>query len=304
MRCLVAPLLLLAVGCVDSGRPIRPARYFHDEPLFDVWAAEPQIGTVLLIDRHTSYGIDEILMARFEPSGDRGVYGLVAEEADCRLYSARPTCGAICSWEQQCVGGECVPFPIFVPVGDITVDGLGDRRTLRLDPQSPDLYRGDSDGKADGMMSSGAAITVAAGGSDQLPGFTATASGVSALSSDIEPADILTLPEADDVELTWSAPQEGARVRLVLRTAELDHFQISWEKLVCDAPDRGSIRVPGSLIAQLPEMTLPRDPGGATAGGESAVASGLIRYRATSVDTGAGRVEVVAASETLFWALH
>jgi hypothetical protein len=306
MRCLLASLLLVVVGCVESGKPIRPARYFHDEPLFDIWAAEPQVGTVLLIDRHTSYGIDEILMARFEPSGDRGVYGLVAEEGDCRLYSARPSCGASCSWEEQCVGGVCVPFPVFVPVGDITIDGLGDRRTLVHDSLSPEMYAGDSDGTADGMMSSGATITVTAEGSDQLPGFTATASGVSALDSDIEPADILSLPRADDVELTWSGPEEGARVRLVFRTAEFDHYQISWEKLVCDAPDRGSIRVPGSLIEQLPEMTLPRDrsSGGANAGGEPAVASGLIRYRATDVDTGAGRVEVVAASEILFWALH
>ena len=302
MRRLV--FLLLLSGCVDSGKPVRPNAYYHDDPLFDVWAPDTQVGTVLMIDRQTSYGIDEILMARFEPSGDHGIYSVIAEEGDCRLYGSQRECVPYCGWDQECANGVCRPFPTFVPVGDITIDGLGDRRTLAIDPSWPDMYRGQPDGTADGMIDAGATITVAADGSDQMAGFTATVSGVSAIASTIEAGAILELPEADDVELTWSAPEEGARVRLIFRTQEFDHYGYSEEKLVCDLPDRGVVRVPGSLIGQLPEMIVPPDPGDFHAGGELAVPSGLIRYRASTVDSEAGRIAVVAAAETQFWALH
>ena len=300
MRCLVASLLSLAAGCVDSGRPIRPDPHYHDEPLFDVWAPDAQVGTVFMVDRHTSYGVDEVITARFEPAGDVGIYSLLEEEGDCRLYTGRYSC--VCESDEPCVDGVCRPYPTFVSVGDIAIDGLGDRRR----PVFDDIwqwYWGEPDGTADGMMSSDAVITVTAEGSDQLPGFTATVAGVSGLASSIDAGQILELPEADDVELTWQTPDQAARVRLILRTAEFDHFGYSNEKLVCDAPDRGSLVVPGSLIGRLPEMVVPPHTG-PYAGGWPAVPSGLIRYRAARVDSEAGRVEVVAAVETLFWATH
>ncbi|HEU5060649.1 MAG TPA: hypothetical protein VFU21_29160 [Kofleriaceae bacterium] len=247
-------------------------------------------------------------LRRADPArpGDFGIYSVIAGEGDCRLYGSQLECDPWCGTDQECINGVCRRLPTFVSVGDITVDGLGDRRTLLHDPLRPDMYVGEQDGTADGMIDAGAAITVMAEGGAELPAFTATVSGVSAIASTIERGAILELRDADDVELTWSAPEEGARVRLVFRTAEYDHFGYSEEKLVCDLPDRGSLRVPGSLIGQLPEMQLgfDQDPNSFHAGGAPGVASGLIRYRASSVDTEAGRIEVIAASELLFWALH
>ncbi len=52
------------------------------------------------------------------------------------------------------------------------------------------------------------------------------------------------------------------------------------------------------------DAVLPPEPGDVYAGGAPAVPSGLIRYRSTRVDTDAGRIELVAAAETLFWAVH
>jgi hypothetical protein len=298
VRCLAA--LVMLGGCVESGRPVPPAPRYHDEPLFDVWAPDVQVGTVLLVDRRTSYGVDEIVTARFEPTGDLGIYSLLEEEGDCRLYTGRYDC--VCDFDEQCVDGVCRPFPTFVPVGDIIVDGLGDRRHLFFD-DTWQWYWGEPDGTADGMMRGDAVITVTAEGSDRVPGFTAAVAGVSGVTSNIDDHPVLELPEADEVELTWQAPDPAARVRLVLRTAEFDHFGYSNEKLVCDLPDRGSLRVPGSLVGRLPEMVVPPHTG-PYAGGWPAVPSGLIRYRAARVDSEAGRIEVVAAVETLFWAIH
>src|SRR5688500_9028672 len=87
MRSLLPVVILVACS---GGTPKEPIERYPllDDPLFDVWHEEPQVGTVLLSDQHATEGTDGFLVARFEPAGDRGFYSVIDEEGDCRLYDA------------------------------------------------------------------------------------------------------------------------------------------------------------------------------------------------------------------------
>ena len=307
MRWCTAALLLVACG--RSTEPVESRLFFHDDPLFDVWGAGPQVGTVLVADHLTTDGVDEIASARFDPAGDHGMYTLVDEEGDCRLFSAVAFCDPACDpVDRMCVDGACVPFPAFASIGEVIVEGLGDPRELEEQPSwngfyEPTVYVS-AERLEDGRLAEGVAVAVTAEGSDVLPGFSASVTGVDPIQSAISPGRILDLPRDDSLELSWQGPAPDARVRLVLRTGEIGHGTPPREKLVCDLPDRGSLLIPGRLVAQLPEMTLPPDSDIACVGGCGEMPSGLVRYRATRVDGAAGRIEVIAAVETLFWATH
>ncbi len=207
------------------------------------------------------------------------------------------------------IEGACVPYPRFVAAGELAIDGLGDRVALTFENdiqryESEDtLYVARLNGPAGGLLAEGAAIAVTAGGSDQVPAFTGQVAGTDPVRSHLQPGEVLQLPSDGDVRLEWRPGPAGARVRLVLRTSETGHGMPPNEKLVCDVADQGSLVIPGSLIGQLPEMRW-LESGSGYAGGLPLIPSGLIRYRTSTVDTDAGRVELIAATETLFWAIH
>jgi hypothetical protein len=309
MRHLLAVLSLAACGG-DLVVPIEQPLAMHDEPLFEVPGPDLQIGTVLVYQRRSVDRIEELALARFEPSGDRGYYSLADTDGDCRLYTVRTFCDPECEGiVDQCIEGACVPYPRFVAAGELAIDGLGDRVALTFENdiqryESEDtLYVARLNGPAGGLLAEGAAIAVTAGGSDQVPAFTGQVAGTDPVRSHLQPGEVLQLPSDGDVRLEWRPGPAGARVRLVLRTSETGHGMPPNEKLVCDVADQGSLVIPGSLIGQLPEMRW-LESGSGYAGGLPLIPSGLIRYRTSTVDTDAGRVELIAATETLFWAIH
>ncbi|HTE53468.1 MAG TPA: hypothetical protein VK698_21585 [Kofleriaceae bacterium] len=305
------PVALL-VGC---STPVEPIRFpVVDDPPFQVWEADSQVGTVLVSEqRGTLPAPIPVVLGLFAPAGEATLYAQVDEDRGCRLYDQRGPffCDPACEEGSTCVDGECREPPPFVDAGRLTVEG---QDAYELAPSPNYLFYGtgpvyESPG-GDDLFGPDASIHVSAAGAE-FPGFTGTVAGVEPLDADIEPGGIVMVPGIQDFVVRWDAPEAApddaavTRVRLTLRTGETGHGAPPWHKLVCDVPDTGLLVVPGLLLSRLPRMVLPDlDREVACVGACAWSPSSLTRYRAESVPAADGAVEIVAASEILFWAYH
>jgi hypothetical protein len=301
--------LALLTGCGDPW--IEPIyQPMVDDPPFEIWEAELQLGTVLVSEQRDHGRQFGLILGRFDPAGDRGWEVMIAEEGDCRLYSRGSFfCEPACT-EGVCVDGECRPFNSLVEVGDLVVDGLASDYSMDLANafvgfglRSP-VYVGHTRGAEKELFDGGSSIEVTAEGSTAFPSFAGSARGVEELLADIIPGDHLQLPFMRDHEVQWTPGGDDTRVRLTLRGAELGHGSPPKDKLVCDVPDTGRLTVPGALLARLPEFVLPVEHELGCVGRCPWTPSSLARYRRSSVPVGDGTVEIVVASEILFWAGH
>lgn len=301
--------LALLAGCGDPWfeRVYQP---MVDDPPFEIWEAELQLGTVLVSEQRDHGRQFGLILGRFDPAGDRGWEVMIAEEGDCRLYSRGPFfCEESCS-QSICVDGECRPFVSLVEVGDLAVDGLASDYSMELGDarlgygrRSP-VYVGKKPGAEKELFDGGSSIEVTAGGSAAFPSFAGKSRGVEELVADIIPGDRLQLRFMGDHEVQWTPGGDDTRVRLTLRGAESGHGSPPMDKLVCDVPDTGRLTVPGALLARLPELVLPVEHELRCQSRCPWTPSSLARYRRSSVPVGDGTVEIVVASEILFWAAH
>lgn len=242
------------------------------------------------------------MTARFTEAADPGPYALVAEEGPCRLYDREPSaCEPGCGELERCVAGECVPVPVALDAGQVTVSGLSAEYQLEAGPSLS--YRGEG---GDDLHAADASIEVNAAGQGEVPGFSGGVAAAPPLAAAIEPGAPMTVPTTSDFLVEWDDPAvaSSTRVRLTLRTGE-DEDGLPRQRLVCDAADTGQLRVPSSILRQLPRMTSPGLDGQDGCDGPCRFSpSSLTRYRASATAWNDGTVQIVSASEVLFWGIH
>lgn len=294
-------LAVLAASCASEERvPIqRPA---VDDPPFDVPGAADQRGTVLLARHVGSTRPIDRLTARFTDAADPGPYALVAEEGPCRLHDREPSsCEPGCGERERCVAGDCHPIAVALDAGPVTVRGVA--AEYELEPDAALVYRGDG---GDDLHAADAAIEVTAAGQGDVPGFSGGVVAAAPLAAAIDPGAVVTIPSTEDLLVEWEEPAAASstRIRLTLRTGE-GADGLARQKLVCDTDDAGGLRVPASLLRQLPAMRSPGLDGQSGCDGPCRFTpSSLTRYRASEVAWSGGTVQIVSASEVLFWGVH
>ncbi|HTE53324.1 MAG TPA: hypothetical protein VK698_20860 [Kofleriaceae bacterium] len=308
----------LVVGCGgEEGGPgpgdpwIEPIRWpVVDDPPFEIWDAEHQLGTVLLSEQRGPEATIGLVLARFDPAGDRGWEVMTAEEGDCRIYSRGPFfCDPEC-FGNFCVDGECRDVITLVRVGEVTVAGLAvDYEVDVLDRGigyggRDYVYVGRTEAYGGNVFAPDAVIDVSVGGSEEFPAFTGSTTGVEPLEATFEPGDHVSFPREADHVVRWTAGAADDRVRLTLRGVEVGHAAPPQDKLVCDVPDTGMLTIPGAMLGRMPELVTPYPLDFGCVGQCPWGVSSLSRYRTTTVEVGDGTVELVTASEVMFWAAH
>lgn len=162
-----------------------------------------------------------------------------ARSGSCRLltYTAA-SCDPGCGPSEACIEGTCVPYPVRSARGSVTWTFPGGEQTV--DPDGTQTYYASSSTSEDGPM-------------------TLTIEGA-LLETPLAP---LLTPDGDwervladrstgaDATLSWTNPMEGARVRLRMTDCTGSHGGFADAEIECEAPDVGSLTVPGAYLDAL-----------------------------------------------------
>jgi hypothetical protein len=261
--------LLLALGaCGDNLLP-RPDPYVGDDQ------DEYQPGRVGLIS--LVGGAGGLVAAVLQDRGEPLLPVVKAREGGCAIYT-RPvegSCTPGCKGEVCTNSNECTPVAKPVSAGVITVTGL--RQGLIFRP-GPAGYVPESQPPIE-LFDSGARIHVSAPGAI-VEGFSVDLSGVPRLEVSF---DRITLTRGKDTRLTWTAAGVGRISIAVVIAAAGSPFS---SMLLCEGDDNGSLSMPGSLAAKLPEPHLD----------ETQVAT-ITRLQRVVLASATGPIEVVAGSQ-------
>ena len=215
------------------------------------------------------------------------VHDEAAREGACRLLTYEPTlCTPKCGPEDACVRGACVPYPTGLSAGELTLRGVGD---------SPIVIEPDQWGGYTWVLEAAIEVTtieVSAAG-DAVGPFELSVCPVSA-PQPIGDWSALLEARADgqDVTLEWSDPRPGARVFLYMTTGIGTHGGISPAEIECEAPDTGTLVLPGAFLDAL------------YAQGWSCGECGgndLVRYYADQTETDGIEVQLRSEAAATFW---
>lgn len=215
--------------------------------------------------------------ATFASGTDQPAERELAREGDCAIYEhASP---GLC--EGDCTGfcdegGTCHPYPTWQDAGAVELRGLGAPITLEHGDGNFYSHQG-----AEDLFAPDDVLTVAASGA-AFPAFALAARGVAELANPPAPIE---LTGDQPAIVIYTAGDGSARIQLALRYG---WHGVPWETmLLCESEDDGSLDIPGSIVARMPEF------GGI---GLLQWPSELIRYSRTVVETGAGPVELFVGS--------
>ena len=204
----------------------------------------------------------------------------VKAEGDCRLMRANnPFCDPPCQPDETCdLDGECIPYPVNLDVGTVTITGLN--KEVVMEPPGgglPALYY-DTQMPHPGF-DPGADIRLTASG-NEIDGFQLYGEGFAPLEI---PDEAWVVREGQPLDVSWTAAA-GEQVRVLVRF-NIDQHGTTPVEVWCDVEDTGSFSVPSSVMDALLGY------------GVSGFASGNI-YRRTvdSVDTEVGCVEMEVSS--------
>jgi len=161
---------------------------------------------------------------------------------DCQLLrKVNPFCDPACDPGDVCNhSGDCIPFPVNLSAGTVTVTGLLD--TVAMEPNSADAYQ-----KLDishPPFEAGDALLLSAGG-DAVDGFQLDGVGVTPLAG-VNNSWQIRAGEA--LAVTWTAGAGHARI---LATLNVDQHGNSPVTMHCDFEDTGSASMPATLIDTL-----------------------------------------------------
>lgn len=254
------------------------------------------MGGVEVVEVSDWYGDYGRVRARFSSAALPAFHVQSMEMGACRLFEHTPGfCGQNCGFGICIAPDVCVPYPTYVSVGDLAVSGLKTNVSLtyesiggsyRPGPEPPELF---DPGDPVGATASG----------DVIAGFSLSAFGVAPLVVGVT-GHTLTVPNGADFVFTWTAaPNQSARVRLTLRTANQGHG-LPWDAIiVCDAPDTGSLSIPRELIEAFPEVVAAE-----ICAAIDCPPSDALRYTRDSVDGVAGEIELLVGSRVEFLLAH
>jgi hypothetical protein len=177
-------------------------------------------------------------------------YGVIWEDHTgsglCRLYVPRiPFCDPPCMMsEEVCVEDDsCARYPTPIGVGTVQVEGMV--ASFSMDPLNS-VYQITGVTLPYPPFSEGDDITFAASGDSSVAAFTMTAKGISPLTVLNE----TILVDGSPLTLQWVPPNNPALSTISVM------FDVSYHggtkgKVEFEAPDTGSVVVPGELLDQL-----------------------------------------------------
>ncbi len=167
----------------------------------------------------------------------------IETSGDCRLMAPPDIfCAAECGLEEICgAGGECVPEPLGMSVGTVTIAGLS--APVEMTASAPVFFyshRGDL--PHPGVLES-EEVVLNASGDGAIEAFALAGVGIAPLTSDLE---LVELAEGTPVNVTWDAPgdSEAASVHIELNIAQHGGTP-GW--IECDVADTGSASIPSEL---------------------------------------------------------
>ncbi len=172
-------------------------------------------------------------------------------EGPCRLLvPSVPFCGTPCGGSAACVADDvCQPYPTAREVGTLTVTGISTgagETTFTVDPIASNYQRS---GLPFPAFAEGAPLRVETSGGAYAP-FSLEARAIAAIALTNPP---MRLVSGEPATLTWS-PATQADQSLVLVRLDISHHGGSNGKIECEAPDTGTLTLPGALVDALLEL--------------------------------------------------
>lgn len=179
---------------------------------------------------------------------------IAMEMGDCRMWRYQPAdCGAcdgLCDAD-----GDCVPFPVPLSAGNITVSGIqGGDVTLRPSEYG---YTVDNPPPVD-LYAPGDGVASAAEGGDDVAAFSLAAEGVDPIGIDLVDGgggeqDTLRMVDGGDLVVSWDPARPGTRVRLEIDSNNQGHGLPVTSMIECESDDDGSLIVPRAMVEAFPE---------------------------------------------------
>jgi hypothetical protein len=204
----------------------------------------------------------------------------VLEEDDCRLLMRNnPFCDPPCQPDETCdLDGDCIPYPINLDVGTVTITGLN--KEVTMEPPGgglPAMYY-DTQMPHPGF-DPGADIRLSASG-NEIDGFELYGEGFAPLEIVEEP---WIVRPGEPMEVHWTAAT-GEQVRILLRF-NIDQHGTTPVEVWCDVEDTGSFSTPSSVMDALIGYGVTGFPTG-----------NIYRRSVDSVDVETGCVELEVSS--------
>jgi hypothetical protein len=279
VRLLFIALLALACACSDDSAPTGPdASDGFGDPNPDFDQAPSQVHVIERSDNAGS-GYHTIITASFSHSAP-AIYQERTRSGACRQLTAEPGfCVEPC--EGYCLGsGECVPWPVRVSAGTLTVSGLAQPVTIEPTPEA--LY---TEYVQQPLIQAGGQITASAPGAE-LGGFELAVRGPEPLV--VTNRDQLALEQGKPLAIEWAPSSDpAARIRLWL-ISDYGHGPVHPAVIHCDAPDTGLITIPADWVDWL------RDPSHWACG--DCFESTMTRYTRATTEVDGTRVELSVQS--------
>ncbi len=250
MRNLFLGALLAVAACGDGGTVVPDAgpdaTPFDIDDLTGTCAHNMRVGEILVT--HNPGENEGGFTARIETAPQPlAATTVFLEEGECQiLEKLNPFCDPICELGMQCsIDEECISMIRLVPVGTVTLTGIGD--AITLGPNSADYYQIPQVDLpfhlANPPFEVDARVRFQASGGEG-PAFDLRGIGVTPIEL---PAKNPFIRREEPLLLEWNAPAvEGATVRLLVTVDQ--HGVGSAFKLQCLVPDTGSYTISAEMI--------------------------------------------------------
>jgi hypothetical protein len=229
----------------------------------------------------------------------RPVYHRLEQEAGaCQLWTYEvgdcSDCDGLCDAD-----GECIPVPIQLSAGTLSVTGLAEELTV---PFTEYGYLKTTSLPGDVFGDGDRVVLEAAGGAD-VPAFSLEADSPPRVSIDLERGeesdDSLRLVDGEDLVVSWSPAVPGTRVRLDILSNNRGHGLPVDAMIQCEADDSGELVVARELVEAFPDKPYAR-----ICAGSDCPPSTLTRFRADRASIDGRDLELVVAAVQEFIAVH
>jgi hypothetical protein len=284
------PCLLLAVATACSGGAAGPAAsggaggsgaggpggQAGTMALRGPCPVEVQVGR-FSVEAQTDFGV--VHGSVFDGVVPTAIPLLVSQQGPCKVWQRRSlTCTPACVGSTTCgESGTCIPYPLRLSVGKVTIAGL--TRPTAMAPLVPgnDYFDPDADNPP---FTVGHPIALTAEGAEGHRGFQLFGRGSAPLGA----KPTWTIEPGRDLKIAWaaSATDQGTRVAVEL---SIDQHGLSPLSLACEFEDTGTATIPAMIVDQLVASGASGFPNG-----------GIFRRTADHVDVEQGCVELFVGS--------
>ncbi|MFO0553949.1 MAG: hypothetical protein U0271_36545 [Polyangiaceae bacterium] len=238
-------------------------------------AADTQVGR-FVVERQPQFGVVQGTVS--EGVVPTSIPDVLSEDGTCRVLKRRTlSCIPACTGAETCgEGGQCIPFPRQISVGDVSITGL--TKPTEMSPQQPgNTYF--APGADNPPFTPGSAVVLTATGADPIAGFQLVGRG----STPLTDSPTWVLEHGVALSVTWPASSDtDTQVEIDL---SIDQHGLSPLSLSCVFDDTGSAEIPSALVDQLIDSGVSGFPNGR-----------IYRRTADHVDIDPGCVELLVGS--------